>query len=257
MLTRSERYFYDAHAVKEKSIVQGWDDGTRTFGGVNKHGANLSHGLRTTGRVAGTRKELRNDTENRHRASVPGGQSMQATPDGTRNIRNVWTITTQPFKGSHFAVFPQEIPRRCIAASTSECGGCAACGAPFKRVLEKGEPDAEHQRRSGGDASGQYTGQSTKDHDAAGVQNASDVKRRILAGMVQKRTVAWEPTCRCPDAYPVPQTILDPFSGAGTTAMVANRLGRDAIGIELNPEYVEMTRNRIVADDFRVQLVIS
>jgi DNA modification methylase len=43
-------------------------------------------------------------------------------------------------------------------------------------------------------------------------------------------------------------TILDPFSGAGTTAMVADRLGRDAIGIELNPAYSAMAHRRVVDD---------
>lgn len=43
-------------------------------------------------------------------------------------------------------------------------------------------------------------------------------------------------------------TILDPFSGAGTTCLVADRLGRDAIGIELNPVYSEMAHRRVVDD---------
>jgi len=43
-------------------------------------------------------------------------------------------------------------------------------------------------------------------------------------------------------------TVLDPFSGAGTTALVADRLGRNAIGIELNSEYVAMSEKRINAD---------
>ena len=43
-------------------------------------------------------------------------------------------------------------------------------------------------------------------------------------------------------------TVLDPFSGAGTTGLVATRLGRNFIGIELNPDYCEMARNRIVND---------
>jgi DNA modification methylase len=42
--------------------------------------------------------------------------------------------------------------------------------------------------------------------------------------------------------------ILDPFGGAGTTGMVADRLGRDAILIELNPEYAELARKRIEGD---------
>lgn len=42
--------------------------------------------------------------------------------------------------------------------------------------------------------------------------------------------------------------VLDPFFGAGTTGLVANRLGRSCIGIELNPDYVEIARRRIAAD---------
>ncbi|TXH50931.1 MAG: site-specific DNA-methyltransferase [Desulfurellales bacterium] len=43
-------------------------------------------------------------------------------------------------------------------------------------------------------------------------------------------------------------TVLDPFFGAGTVGLVADRLGRDAIGIELNPAYAEMARRRITND---------
>lgn len=43
-------------------------------------------------------------------------------------------------------------------------------------------------------------------------------------------------------------TVLDPFNGAGTTGLVSDRLGRDYIGIELNPEYAEMSRKRITDD---------
>lgn len=43
-------------------------------------------------------------------------------------------------------------------------------------------------------------------------------------------------------------TVLDPFGGAGTTGMVADRLQRNAILIELNPAYAEIARNRIIRD---------
>jgi DNA modification methylase len=43
-------------------------------------------------------------------------------------------------------------------------------------------------------------------------------------------------------------TVLDPFGGAGTTGMVADRLKRNAILIELNPEYADMAERRIHAD---------
>jgi DNA modification methylase len=42
--------------------------------------------------------------------------------------------------------------------------------------------------------------------------------------------------------------VLDPFNGAGTTGLVATRLGRNYIGIELNSEYITMSENRIIGD---------
>ena len=61
-------------------------------------------------------------------------------------------------------------------------------------------------------------------------------------------TIGWQPACACPSSAPVPATCLDPFGGAGTTALVADRLGRNAILIELNPEYAAMARRRIEGD---------
>ena len=57
----------------------------------------------------------------------------------------------------------------------------------------------------------------------------------------------WQPTCDH-DTNPMPATVLDPFCGSGTTGVVALRHGRSFIGIELNPEYVELARKRIIAD---------
>ena len=47
---------------------------------------------------------------------------------------------------------------------------------------------------------------------------------------------------------PAGGTVLDPFFGAGTTGLVADRLGRSCIGIELNPAYAEMARERIQSE---------
>jgi hypothetical protein len=58
-------------------------------------------------------------------------------------------------------------------------------------------------------------------------------------------TTGWAASCACPAHDPIPQTILDPFGGAGTTALVADRLQRDATIIELNPTYAALARNRI------------
>lgn len=62
--------------------------------------------------------------------------------------------------------------------------------------------------------------------------------------VMTNKTVAWKPTCQC-NADTIPATVLDPFSGAGTTCLAAARLGRHGIGLELNPEYVNLSIQRI------------
>jgi len=52
------------------------------------------------------------------------------------------------------------------------------------------------------------------------------------------------PTCGC-GAVSEPTVVLDPFFGAGTTAVAAERLGRDWLGIELNPDFAELAEQRI------------
>ena len=64
---------------------------------------------------------------------------------------------------------------------------------------------------------------------------------------VARQTTGWQLTCDH-DSEPVPALVLDPFCGSGTTGVVALRHGRSFIGIELNPEYVEMARQRIIGD---------
>src|SRR5690606_32531163 len=61
---------------------------------------------------------------------------------------------------------------------------------------------------------------------------------------VESVTLGWQPTCEC-DADVVPCRVLDPFNGAATTAIAARRLGLDYTGIELNPEYIELSHKRL------------
>ena len=82
----------------------------------------------------------------------------------SRNKRSVWTISTQPFRGAHFATYPERLVEPCVRAGSA----------------------------------------------------AGDV-------------------------------VLDPFAGAGTTGVVAERLGRRFVGVELNPAYARMARERIAA----------
>ena len=109
-------------------------------------------------------------------------------------------------------------------------------------------------------------------------RKGSDTYDRRAGTWKEKRTVAeqaeiganlrnvWTtPTHAYPDAHfatfppklvepcikagcPVGGVVLDPFGGSGTVGLVASRLGRDAILIELNPEYAEMAERRIHED---------
>jgi hypothetical protein len=62
------------------------------------------------------------------------------------------------------------------------------------------------------------------------------------------QTIGWQPSCTCNAGEPIPCTILDPFSGAGTVSLVADRLGRNSVGIELSAAYAAMARQRITGD---------
>ena len=159
-----------------------------------------------------------------------------AVYDGTRNRRNVWMIPSRPFRGAHFATMPVDLADVCVRAGTSGRGCCPSCGASWVRVTsrsiapsvarsdERGLPIEEHAHRKVG---GQY--QKWLDENPT-------------------RTTGWKPTCSCPGHEPVSSVVLDPFGGAGTTALAADRLGRDAILLELNPEYVALARDRIDTD---------
>lgn len=67
-------------------------------------------------------------------------------------------------------------------------------------------------------------------------------------------TDGWEPSCTCKTQEITPCLVLDPFSGSGTTLMMAARLGRDYVGIELNPEYVKLIGERVrPAEEYKTQ----
>jgi DNA modification methylase len=129
MLTKSPRYYFDYKAIREPEVC---------------------------GRQRGP--ALHPDTKS---TNGNGGLARRKS-DGMRNRRSVWTVTTKPFKGAHFATFPPDLIEPCVLA-----------GAP-----------------AGG-------------------------------------------------------TVLDPFFGAGTTGLVSQVNGRDCVGIELNPNYLKIARERL------------
>jgi len=107
LLTKSERYYFDADAIKEDAVGQNLHDLT-------------GPGYAAPGQApnTGNRKALRTDIESRHRSQIKGGQILQAEPDGRRNRRSVWTVPTQPYSGAHFAVFPAALIEPCVLAGS-------------------------------------------------------------------------------------------------------------------------------------------
>lgn len=107
LLSKSERYYWDAEAMKEEAVGQNLHDLT-------------GPGYAAPGQApnTGNRKALRTDIESRHRSQIKGGQSLQAEPDGRRNRRSVWTVPTQPYSGAHFAVFPAALIEPCVLAGS-------------------------------------------------------------------------------------------------------------------------------------------
>jgi DNA modification methylase len=139
LLSKRERYFYDADAIAEEAI----------------------HGERFHGGYADPKGSI----VNAERITARNGRSDSDNVTTLRNKRSVWTVSTQPYPGAHFATFPPKLIEPCILAGCPEGG-----------------------------------------------------------------------------------TVLDPFAGAMTTGIVALRHNRSFIGCELNPEYVHLGRDRIIAD---------
>ena len=204
LLTKNARYYYDADAIREDA----------------QYGFSVATNGSMWSKVGGS-------SENPER----GNYTVKPGSGGSRNARNVWTIPTQGFSEAHFAVFPPEIPRRCILAGTSEKGQCPACGAPWVRVVQLADRVSTRP------------GNPMKND---GSRNDSDTRNQRFVSTYS--TTGWQPSCPCDAGDPVPQTVLDLFSGAGTTLLVADRLGRHGIGIEVNPDYVQMAQKRIRND---------
>jgi len=215
-MTKSDKYFYDADAIKEDAVRPG---DVSTFGGKKA--------LAET--IGKDDPRFRNGSEQWGRTLV-GGE--------TRNKRSVWEVATKPCKEAHFAVMPTSLVTPCIRAGASERGCCADCGSPYKRVVNRvpsvskpcPKTQASHEARGG---TGVHTGTAGKSGGGR------------IDGYTE--TLGWEVSCSC-TSESVLCTVLDPFAGSGTTGIVAVREGREFIGIELNPEYAVMANRRIAGE---------
>jgi len=231
-------YYYDAEAIKEKAnragVVIKYDSTQKS--------CNVGDGI--------------ND-----RCTVPRYTREVAE---TRNKRDVWTIRHQSYHGAHFAIFPEALVEPCILAGTSEFGCCAKCSAPWQRLVSRiPQPPEDWNFKPGNDPK-----MRTRTCGNSG-RTQSEWK-----SLHPDRTIGWYPTCKCyglpelptqppgkfQDRYSVwltraeelcgmatkygpraiPCTVMDPFIGSGTTAVVALSHGKRAVGIDLSEEYLRI-----------------
>ena len=244
LLSKSPRYFYDQQAIKEPmQDITYW---RLTQPGFEQQAGGPKDPLDGN---RSERKALNNQHEKliaqeKWKTRLEGFKEWKKTNTG-RNRRTVWTIATQPFPEAHFATFPEKLVEPCTLAGCP-AQVCPECGAPWERVIvETSEYTAFRKHRARADFK-------RLDMAESGVGR---VAIESPAGMPEKnRTLGFRPTCICGREDTMPGIMADIFCGAGTALLVALRLGRRAVGIELKPEYMDITRKRIAEEAAQAKL---
>jgi DNA modification methylase len=139
-----------------------------------------------------------------------------------KNPGDVIRLPAANYRGAHFATFPEQLVERPILASCP-LRVCTKCGLPWTRgrvesiILGNRKPASQPDRF---------------------------VRRYSGSWITLRQPGPLLPGCAC-NASTRPGLVLDPFFGTGTVGAVAQRLGRDWLGIEINPEYAELAWRRI------------
>jgi DNA modification methylase len=200
LITKNKKYYYDADAIKEPCKSQVSEKIKIRFGG-NKYG----------------------DSKDKHHQTKSGNNYIDT---GLKNKRNVWTVTTKPFKDAHFATFPKDLIEPCIKAGCPE-KVCVKCGKPQIKEFYRDKSTLPVKRNK---------------RDGDGDRAVGGVYQKWLEENPPQITI--KPSCDC-NADFKPGVVLDPFGGSGTTGIVAALNNRNAILIELNQNYIDIANKRI------------
>ncbi len=168
------------------------------------------------------------------KATYIGFNAQYSPPLFGRNKRTVWTIPTSSYSQAHFATFPEALIQIPIQAGCPE-EVCSKCRKPREPIFE---PSPEYDALLGKS----WTEDTDEDQTLraeigfqARTKTASVTADYIKTGLTD---------CGCGAPFSA-GIVLDPFMGAGTTALTALKLGRSFVGIELNPKYVQMAEDRL------------
>lgn len=238
MLSKSRNYYYDSFSIKEKVSEKTheryadhkWANGNTVEKAHSFHQPKENQNKARKMAKAGT--GIKNNTS--------FDEAMAVMPD-MRNKRSVWSVSTEVFPEAHFATYPQALILDCVKSGSSEHGCCSQCGAPYERILE---PSASYAA---------VLGTGYHDHKEDGSRgmtqtNGTNIQNKMRdagIGGAEYESKGWKKTCSCEVVEIQPALVLDPFMGAGTTALVSRKLYRDFVGIELNPEYISIAERRL------------
>lgn len=220
LLSKSKDYYYDNEAIKEDTVSKA--DKNKS---ANKYAENEDWAAGDPNRTS----------------KAKGIADARVKQYAKRNKRSVWWVGPKPFPEAHFAVFPVELIEPCILAGTSEAGHCMECGSRYKRTVKRNLKNKSDNAKSLIE-SAQHMG-------------IPDDKAKMRIGLDRKnsyeknpgyQTIGWEATCDC-DSPTEPDVVLDPFGGAGTTAIASIKHGRKALLLEYSEKYSEIAHKRILA----------
>lgn len=204
LFAKKPGYFWDGEASKEEA----------KYAGDNR----------------GARGDMRRGTE---------CNAMNGTTGMGRNPRSVWTLSTEPTSVRHFATYPSELVRRCLASAPTKV--CPHCGAPWAPVVESERVPTRPALNPKAFDAWKHTEAEGNGQRSAASPNL-DPERHIAI----TTTTGYRQTCSCPPHEPIGGTVLDCFSGIATTGQTARHLGMAYIGIELNEDYLQHALTRLV-----------
>ena len=210
LLSKSSKYYFDNEAIKEDSKYYGKDK--RSDNGNIRY-----EGKRTEGKDA-------------------LAQQSFVTINEKKNKRSVWSVSTKPFKGSHFATFPMELIKPCLLAGCPE-KVCKDCNEPYIRQVEtisikRNELPKNDSRYRPNVYDGSY----------------KDINGKSDAGYSQTKDLGFAKQCDCKNDETKGGVVLDPFGGSATTGILASGNNRNSVICELNKEYIEIAKERINTD---------